>query len=359
VPARITLLGSGALARALCHALAGTLREPTAVTVVARGGAAVADLCYAATVAARLAGRPVTFDPVAVELGGEGEAAPLFTALRPDGLVVCASAQPAHEGLLRPSAWTDLVDRAGFGLTLPLQAELAVWAGRGLGLARPRAWLVNACFPDAVNAVLAALDIPVCCGIGNVATLAAGLQCALGLTGQHRLQVVAHHAQGRPPQQPGDEALAWLDGDPRADVTTLLAAHRSTGRPALNLVTGQAGALLLDALLTGAEYAAHAPGPFGLPGGYPISLRDGVPCLRLPRGLSQAEAVAANQRAAVRDGVVVADGWLRFGPAAAAELRRETPSLADGLPVAEIARASGYLCEVRNRLRAQPSWPAP
>ncbi|HEV2377320.1 MAG TPA: hypothetical protein VGS19_34795 [Streptosporangiaceae bacterium] len=355
MPVRISLLGSGALAHALCHALARTLCEPAEVTVLARNGASAADLCYTATVTARLAGRPVTFDPVVAELGREGGATSLFTALRPDGLVVCASPQSPWEGLRRPSAWTDLVDRAGFGLTLPLQAELAVWAGRGLGLARPRAWLVNACFPDATNAVLVALGIPVCCGIGNVATLAAGLQCALGLTDQRRLQVVAHHAQARAPRHSGDEALVWLDGKPCTDTTTLLAAHQSIGRPVLNLITGQVGALLLDAMVTGAECATHAPGPLGLPGGYPILIRDGVPRLRLPPGLNQAEAVAANQRAAVWDGVVVADGQIRFSPAAAAELRQEAPQLADGLPAAHIARASGCLREVRDRLRAQPS----
>jgi hypothetical protein len=355
MPVRIALLGSGALARALCQALAGTLRVPATVTVLGRTRGTTVDLCYTASVTARLAGRPVSFDPVIAGFGPGADPDGLFAWLRPDGLVVCASAYSPSEGLRQPSAWTDLVDRAGFGLTLPLQAELAVLAGRGLAAARPRAWLVNACFPDAANAVLAALGIGVRCGIGNVATLAAGLQHALGLADQGRLQVIAHHSQTRQPLRPGDEALAWLDGQPRADVAVLLAAHRATDRQALNLVTGQSGALLLDSLITGAEWMTHAPGPLGLPGGYPISMRDGEPRPRLPPGLSQAEAVAANQRAAIRDGVVVDNGWIRFSPVAAAELRHAAPELADGLPATQIMRASEHLRQVRDRLRAIPA----
>jgi hypothetical protein len=143
--------------------------------------------------------------------------------------------------------------------------------------------------------------IPVTCGVGNVATLAAALQAALGLPDQTRLRLIAHHAHLHAGDT--DEAPAWLDESPIADVSTLLAAQRSVDRAAANRVTGHTAALLLHALLTGADVDTHAPGPNGLPGGYPVRLHGGAVSLRLPNGVSEAEAIAANERAAARDGV--------------------------------------------------------
>jgi len=55
--------------------------------------------------------------------------------------------------------------------------------------------------------------------------------------------------------------------------------------------------------LTGADVATHVPGPNGLPGGYPVRVHGGKVSLRLPSGLSEAEAVARNEQSATRDGV--------------------------------------------------------
>ncbi|MFI9387351.1 hypothetical protein [Kutzneria sp. NPDC052558] len=291
----LVVIGTGSLANALCDAFACVATEPVEVLVVGRDQGKAAQLCQLVGVRAVLARSPVVFHDAGYE-----DLARLLESRRPDGVVVCASRQSPWEG---PSAWTDLLAREGFGLSLPLHADIAARTGRAIMAASPETWLVNACFPDAVNPLLAAQGIPVICGVGNVATLAAALQAALGLPDQSRLRLVAHHLHLHAPDTVADEALAWLDGTPIADVTTLLAAQRSVDRAAANRVTGHTAALLLDTLLTGDEMDTHVPGPNGLPGGYPVRIHGGKVSLRLPGGLSEAEAVARNEKSATRDGV--------------------------------------------------------
>jgi hypothetical protein len=254
-----------------------------------------------------------------------------------------------------PSAWTDLLARAGFGISLPLQAELTARVARAVAMACPDAWLVNACFPDAVNPLLVGSGLSVLCGVGNVGLLAAALQAALGLPDQARLRLVAHHFHLYRPGVTDEDARAWLDGSPVQDVTDLLAPLRSVSRPALNDVTGATAAALLRTLVNRGDLDTHVPGPLGLPGGYPVHVRAGAIDLRLPDGVSAEEAIADNQRAAASDGVVVSDGRVMFGSSAVAELERVLPQLRGGFPVHAVSEACRLLVDLRARLRASPS----
>jgi hypothetical protein len=340
--ASLVVLGTGSLAHATCDALATVSAEPITVTVVGRENAKAAAVCYLAGTRAALAGTGVTFRP-AVAVFGE-PLAEVLAATRPAGVFVCASHQSPWERTTAPSAWTDLLARAGFGLALPLHADLVATAGRLVTAHAPGAWLVNACFPDAVNPVLAALDVPVLCGIGNVGTLAASLQVALGLPDQSRLRLLAHHTHLHAPHDPADEARAWVDGSPLSGITDLLSAQRATDRAQLNRITGLTAALVLAALLTGATVDTHVPGPNGLPGGYPVRIAGGRVSLRLPPGLAEPEAVAFNASAALRDGVRVEDGKVYF----------ETPEL-DSFNVAELPGVCRDLLARRAKLRTQPT----
>ncbi|MFI6321747.1 hypothetical protein ACIBG8_29735 [Nonomuraea sp. NPDC050556] len=272
----------------------------------------------------------------------------LLAAAAPSGVVLAASSQSPWERTRAPSAWTRLVADAGFGLTLPFQAELALRVGAA---APSGSWFINACFPDAVNPVLAAAGVPVLCGIGNVALLAASIQAALGLPDQRELRVLAHHAHLHAPHGDQEEAMAWLDGKPVEGVGDLLAAQRATDRAELNHVTGLAAAKLVLGVLDGAEQVASLPGPLGLPGGYPVRLSGDRIELLLPDGMERDDAVAFNQRAAVHDGVVVDGDRVRFTSPAVAE---HDPDLAQEFSVSEIDRVTDRLDRLRTRLRDRP-----
>ncbi|WP_431894786.1 hypothetical protein [Nonomuraea sp. bgisy101] len=346
----LAVIGTGGLARAVCYALAVT-GPPARITVIGRDPARTAELCQVGMARAAIAGSGVTFRPVTDPLP---EA---LAAAAPAGVLLAASSQSPWESLSSPSAWTSLLRRGGFGLTLPFQAESAVRAGTALASASPGSWFVNACFPDAVNPVLAACGVPVLCGIGNAGLLAASLQTALGLPDQRELQVLAHHVHLYTPASPEDEARVWHQGRSLDDVGALLAAQRATSRTELNHVTGLTAARVLGCLLTGGDLDTSLPGPLGLPGGYPVRLAAGQLSLRLPPGLERAEAIAFNQRSALQDGVVVEGTRVTFGPAAREELARVAPDLAGGFHTADLESAAKAFTQLRDRLRDLPSYP--
>lgn len=349
-PASLVVIGTGGLARAVTYALA-VLSHPIRVSVVGRDPTRTAELCYVSSARAAASGTAAAFRPVAVDLTCADALTDALAAAAPDGVLLAASSQSPWESRTSPSAWTALVQRAGFGLTLPFQADSALRVGRALAATGTDAWFVNACFPDAVNPVLSAAGVPVLCGIGNAGLIAASLQAALGLPDQRDLRVLAHHVHLHTPPSPADEALAWHGDRPLTDVSALLAAQRAAERAELNHVTGLTAARLLSGLLAGSELDTTLPGPLGLPGGYPVRLSGGRLDLRLPPGMDRAQAVAFNQRAALRDGVVVDGGRVTFGPAAQDRLGRLTPELADGFPVAGLATAGELLGRLRDRLR--------
>ncbi|MFD2767152.1 hypothetical protein [Micromonospora eburnea] len=349
----IAVVGSGSLARSVCYSLAALASPapatPIRVTVLARGSAA-SDIAGVCQIRAAVTGGGVTF--AAESLHDEVDA---MARLQPDVLVCCASAQSPYERTTAPSAWTSLIARAGFGATLPLQATLIVRLARAVAQASPRTLVVNGCFPDVVNPLLTALKAPVTCGIGNVSTLAACLQAAIGLPDQDHLAVLGHHVHLSAPGHPDDEALAWYEGQPLPDVTGLLRAARAMDRRELNGIAGHAAARLLLALVTGAEVRTSLPGPLGLPGGYPVTVADGSVTLRLPPGVTRADAVAWNLRVGRDDGVEVVDGRVSHSPRAIDALAPYLPELAAGWPVAALDEVTERLTELRQRLRLAPA----
>jgi hypothetical protein len=356
--AGVVVVGSGSLARAVCSSVA-TVTSGITVHVMARSRDRVNELCYLATTRAALAGGGTRFLPVVTDLESSSEVAARLALVEPGVLVNCASYQSPWERIQSASAWTELLDRAGFGATLPLQAALAIDLARALTQSAPSTLFVNACFPDAVNPVVAALGLPVLCGIGNVAVLAATLQAGLGLPDQRELRVLGHHHHLRPPADPADEARAW-HGDRCLDgVGALLAGQRATARPLLNEVAGAAAGRLLGDLLSGSEILTSLPGPLGLTGGYPVRIADRRIELNLPDGVDREQAIAWNERIAVHDGVCVRpSGEVRFSPRVQHELGGPLPDVAAGYHVTETAEVCSRMLELRCRLRGARRCPA-
>jgi hypothetical protein len=348
---RVVVLGSGSLVRSLCYSIATEFRSPAAVAILARAPENAARIADLAAVRASLSQVPVSFQAGGVDFNSSADIQRALGEDEPAVVVNCASHQSPWEGVTAPSAWTDLMAAAGFGVTLPLQAGLVVGVAEALHRSCPGCPLVNACFPDAVNPVLRALGLPVLCGIGNIATLAAVAQAALDRPDQRDLCLLAHHVHLHAPDRAADEARIWDGGTELADPGRLLAAVRTSQRPELNQIAGHAAARLLAALLAGTPLHTNVPGPLGLPGGYPVRIAGREIELRLPDRLDLGSAVAWNQQAAFRDGVVVSDGQVTFAPAAQSVLQAHLPDLAAGFPAADVVPACAELLELRRRLR--------
>jgi hypothetical protein len=75
------------------------------------------------------------------------------------------------------------------------------------------------------------------------------------------------------------------------------------------------------------------PGPFGLPGGYPVCIEHGKLTLDLPSSHSQADAVAFQRIAAREDGIdsIADDGTITLTRTASEILAKIDPELAEPL----------------------------
>ncbi|WP_410599592.1 hypothetical protein [Amycolatopsis sp. lyj-90] len=345
----IVILGSGSLARSIAYSLAGQCTTRSVVTIVSRMPASAAELCYVADARAVSAGRPVRFVSRPLNSYRADFLASLLRHTRPGIVVNCASVQSPWERARSRSAWTDLMTRAGAGVTLPLQAAIPIEVASAVAAVESPPLFLNASLPDAVNPLLRALGLPVFCGVGNVALIAASLQEALRPEKGVCLRVVGHHRHLRRPESEEDEAVAWLDGTPVRWVTSLLERQRATARSELNFVNGEVTAKLLTGLLTGAEIRTSLPGPHGFPGGYPVRVRGRTLTLDLPPGLRLDQAVAMNKDWAEQDGVLVEEsGSVVFGERGVREMRVVFP----GFPSVVRAGEIPDLCTRLLRLRA-------
>lgn len=351
------IIGSGSLARAISYSLALLPSRPHRVVVCARSRDQLNEIIYVSRAKAASAQSPVKFDPVEFD-AESGDAGKLLSSLQPDIVVNCASYYSPWEWIHQPSAWTHLLRNSGFGFTLPLQAAFAIKFAKAVAAHSRPVLFINGCYPDAVNPLLRALGLPVFCGVGNIALLAASLRSSLGLMPGQRLQVMAHHLHLYTPKPGVDEAQAWVDGKHCENVTGLLAGQRTSRGLEVNKVIGCTGAVLLRDIIDGRDVETHVPGPFGLPGGYPVRVMGTRMELNLPANLSECEAIAWNERIAVADGVkILSDGNVEFAEETKHAFRQYLPQISDGFRASEIDEVTQSMLELRDRLTKEKVQP--
>ncbi|BCQ52361.1 hypothetical protein ACR42A_33265 [Burkholderia gladioli] len=316
--ADLLVTGTGSLAEAVLFDLA-TLpagARPLRIVLAGRNAARLAWLVQATNARAVVHGTPHRVVGHRLDWDAAGALDSLLAALRPALVFNVASLQSMWEIAAGRDAWAATIRAQGYGATLPLQVVLALRVARAIAAHSPGSRFVNACYPDAVNEILVRLGHDVVCGIGNVATLAAAYHAEMDLAPGARLRMLAHHwhvgaaiaGHGR-----RHAPRVWVDA--RACEARALPDPRLPADASLNRVTGATGAVLLAALLGRiASYAGHAPGPNGLPGGYPVAIEAGRLSLDLPAGLELEAAVALNREWSAREHVELdASGTVRTG----------------------------------------------
>jgi hypothetical protein len=302
----IAITGSGSLATEVMHALARASKDPISVALLGRDMDRLAELARSATASAETDLRIV---PIVIDWSDDALIKRTIGELRPTVLVHTASLQSPWT-LNRSDGWSDLVKSAGFGFTLPLQAVLALKVARGIAEQSPDTFLINGCYPDAVNRILSANGLKVSGGIGNVAIVAALLWSGLPVTTKEgrRLRLIAHHAQLAAIVERRDTRLqAWLDEEPIHDLAENWFRNVRL-QPNLNNIAGEAAVPLLFALSgRGPSWLGHSPGPMGLPGGYPVIAGASGVELDLPAEITVDEAKTQNMTAGLGDGVLIKD----------------------------------------------------
>jgi hypothetical protein len=227
---------------------------------------------------------------------------------------------------------------APFGVWLPVHLTLVLKLMEALRQAGYAGHTLTAPFPDVVNPILGTLGLAPTCGVGNLDEVVPKIRLLaarrLGVSATDvRVTLVAHHALeraalgGRTAEVP-PHFLRIEHGDD--DVTSavdaeglLLAPYSLPTGPVTHYLTAGSTVRLIGALLREEETFLHAPGPCGLPGGYPVLAgHHGVRPAPV-EGLSLEEAVDINELSHRFDGIdrIEEDGTAVFRPEAAEVMR--------------------------------------
>jgi hypothetical protein len=356
IRADILIFGTGNFAGRIALDLAATASEPVTVVIAGRNRERLKWLVTAGNARAAMFNRPARFMSHEVDLSVANAAVDAIASVEPKVVVQAASLQAGSVISNQGNAWTRLVAEGGLSATAVLQAPLSIEVARAVKAVRPQAHFINCCFADVVNSLIAALDLPISCGVGNVAILANAFSGALAL-GPGRLKVLAHYQNLAPWRRPaetrtGRSARVWIDDQEVADVYARFADVQLTREPAIE-ISGASGVPLMLAMVQGRDWTGHVPGPHGLPGGYPVRLKAAEIDLDLPASLTRGEAIAWNLRYEQDSGLVVGpEGRATYTGALRERLAALSPDLANGFHVRDIAEVYRDMNDLRSRLES-------
>lgn len=358
-PGCILLFGTGSFAARIACDIAATASHPIRLVLAGRNAARLAWLVTACNARAATFGTAVRAEGMPVDIGSADAVRPAIARIGPTLVVQAASAQTASVIARSGDAWSRLVAQGGLSATAVFQALLSARVAQALKHVAPAVPLVNCCFPDVVNGMLAAMGLPVTCGVGNIGILSSAFAGALGPGAASRVKLLAHYQTIGAWRRPAAARAGlptprvWIDGVELDDVQHRFAEVVLTPEPAIE-ISGSASVPLLVAMATpGATAVAHAPGALGLPGGYPVAWRDGRLSLDLPPGLARDAAIAWNQEFEARNGLLVSPaGRVTYSGVLAERMRELCPALGDGFDMADLEMVHAQMVALRERLQS-------
>jgi hypothetical protein len=353
---RLLLLGCGSLAREISLAIpliASRYDDELTLMVAARDAGRARWLAQLVRARSFAAGVALTVRNYKLDWESVDQMAAMITAAAPTVILNTASLQSSWS-LTADNAWSRLVRQAGYGVTVALQSALLPQLGRALRSSGSPAVVINACYPDVVNAGARRMGVLIRSGIGNIALVAEMLRQHIAPAGARAIRVLAGHWDvgelSRSPGERSDYPLVWLNGR-RLDCERISGAPPLAADATLNAFGAGVSAALLCSLATGRSWSGHVPGPLGELGGYPIRLEAGQLYYDLPQSETFEAARAWNTDRCERDGAVVEEGTrLRFSAKAAESIRRVAPELAAGFDFKDVESAGRAFLELRDVL---------
>jgi len=315
-------------------------------------------------------GKTCTIYPVVMDLaeGNVEENSATLSRIRPDIIFNGAALQSWRAITQLSDDNFKALEQARFGPWLPMQLAPAYELMRAVKHSGVRVMTVNAAFPDAVNAVLYKVGMAPDTGSGGIANLIPALRLSiarLAMVPPEKVQVrlvaqqyFAHHVAkaALPPWAPYRLSYSVNGVDYTGEFQDALifrsvCTHfRSLGGININFLNAISAAQILKNLHSAEDLITHAPGPNGLPGGYPVRVGMGHVLLALPYEVSRAEAISVNQMGLREDGIdtLHADGSVTFDARKMAIMEELMGFYVGRMPLADVHQCAHELnCKFR------------
>lgn len=350
----VLVSGTGSFAARIVFDIAATAKKPVEGVIVGRNRERLNWLVTAANARASIFGCSVRFRGLEIDLLEPAAPARMIAETEPKVIVQAASVQTSAVISTTGDAWSDLVRKGGLSATAVSQALISSRVAHAITASGRAIALINCSFPDVVNGIITASGHAVVSGMGNVAILSAVFAGAHQID-RDRIKLLAHYQNLAPfrakaSERTGKPPRVWIDGHEIADVYGEFTDVKLTPEPVID-ISGASGVPLVLALAQGDPWEGHAPGPNGLPGGYPVRLRDGALDLDLPPNLPRTEAIAWNSAFEAEKGLVVEpDGTARYTGELHDALKAHSPELARGFHVSDLEAVYKDMQALRERL---------
>lgn len=258
---------------------------------------------------------------VELDLFNVDQTAHTIAKFKPDIIFSAVSLQSWWVITTLPHEAFAAIDKAQVGPWLPMHLTLAYKLMSAVKETGLNVCVVSSSFPDVVHPVLSKAGLAPMTGIGNVSNAVPALRRSIGVklgraVDQVEVRFVAHHYVSHRVSRHGNSGgapfhlTALVDGEDvthQLDMETifdLMPTHfkRPGGLPG-QMMTAASATTVLDALANDRRKVLHAPGPNGLPGGYPIETSNGFVRTALPPVLSEAEAIRINEESHRFEGI--------------------------------------------------------
>ena len=329
---KLLLVGAGNLCLQILKILGP--RNQFEFVVLGRNEESTLRLCNLVALSCGQLGQYIAIKPVIADLTDITKVTRLLREEAPDILVNCASLQSWRVITGLPKQTFEQLDQAQFGPWLPMHLTLMHCLMQAVKASGINAKTVNAAFPDAVNPILARVGLAPDIGVGNVANLIPAVRFSIArllecnpadvqvrLYAQHYFSHYVPRA-GLPPRasyrllyevcnQPEVARLAA-----QAIFSTVQTEFRRLGGVDGQFLTACSAVTVIEGLCSPTPVLVHAPGPLGLPGGYPVWLHNGQVQVQFSDACPQDEAVRINSICQSQDGIdeIHCDGSVTFNP---------------------------------------------
>lgn len=329
-PCDIVILGTGNLAQELISAISTAPDHTFTVCIAGRSEETAASLAFLGNVRARISGSKSFFFSSLLTWSDEG-LTELLNKCYPKVIIHLSSLQSPWT-LSDKSEWSSLVSKFGFGITAPLQLHLLFKLTRVIEKESLNSIVINACYPDACNAILAMSGYQVLCGVGNVSILEAIIKHCYHLRESDSIDIVGHHFHiSQLISRKDSDRLAFpevlINGSPPDLLHEKLSQLTLPSDSSLNRITAFTILPLLDSIMLNKEKTINIPGPLGLPGGYPVSVKGHQIELRLPDQWKRELMVERNTTLCAREGIGWSNGVIFLDDVVIRYLKRNYPEL--------------------------------